>query len=59
VLTRPLGAAVGDFLDKPVDHGGLALSRPVASAVLAAVIVGLIFVLPQRPGGHGAAEPAA
>ncbi|MBU1374880.1 MAG: hypothetical protein KKE02_03730 [Alphaproteobacteria bacterium] len=52
ILTRPLGAAVGDFLDKPLDHGGLALSRPVASAVLAAAIVVLILVLPQRPGQH-------
>src|SRR5262249_17963425 len=32
ILTRPLGATVGDFLDKPFDHGGLNLSRPVASA---------------------------
>ena len=39
VLTRPLGATVGDFLDKPLDHGGLALSRPLASAVLAVAIV--------------------
>src|ERR1700716_699208 len=36
VLTRPLGATVGDFLDKPLDHGGLALSRYTASASLAA-----------------------
>lgn len=48
ILTRPLGAAVGDFLDKPLDHGGLALSRPLATAVLAAAIVLLILVLPQR-----------
>lgn len=52
ILTRPLGATVGDFLDKPVDHGGLAFSRPLASAVLAAVIVVLILVLPQRAGRH-------
>lgn len=52
ILTRPLGAAVGDFLDKPLDHGGLALSRPLASAVLLGVIVVLIAVLPQRAGGH-------
>jgi len=52
ILTRPLGAAVGDFLDKPLDHGGLALSRPFASGVLAMVIVTLILVLPQRPGRH-------
>ncbi|CAN5517640.1 membrane protein [soil metagenome] len=54
ILTRPLGAAVGDLLDKPVDHGGLAFSRPLASAVLAAAILALIVVLPQRAGqGHG------
>jgi uncharacterized membrane-anchored protein len=52
ILTRPLGATVGDFLDKPHDHGGLALSRPLASAVLAAVILLLILVLPQRAGEH-------
>lgn len=48
VLTRPLGATVGDFLDKPLNHGGLALSRYTASAALAALIVILINVLPQR-----------
>jgi uncharacterized membrane-anchored protein len=52
VLTRPLGATVGDFLDKPVSHGGLAMSRPVASAVILAAIAVLIAVLPQRPGRH-------
>jgi uncharacterized membrane-anchored protein len=52
ILTRPLGATVGDFLDKPLDHGGLSLSRPLASAALAALIVILILVLPQRPGRH-------
>ncbi|MEJ7659419.1 MAG: hypothetical protein WKG07_07250 [Hymenobacter sp.] len=48
ILTRPLGATVGDFLDKPVDHGGLALSRYTASAVLAIFILGAILILPQR-----------
>lgn len=48
ILTRPLGATVGDFLDKPQDHGGLALSRYVASAVLIAVILGSLIVIPQR-----------
>jgi uncharacterized membrane-anchored protein len=48
VLTRPLGATVGDFLDKPVDHGGLALSRYAASAALAIVMVLLILVTPRR-----------
>ncbi|AMK26000.1 hypothetical protein SPHS6_03797 [Sphingobium sp. S6] len=52
ILTRPLGAAVGDFLDKPLDHGGLAFSRPLASAVLTAAILLLIVVLPQRAGEH-------
>ena len=52
ILTRPLGATVGDWLDKPVAKGGLEMSRPIASAVLAVVIVVLIVVLPQRPGRH-------
>ncbi len=52
ILTRPLGATLGDFIDKPVADGGLALSRPLASAVIAAVLVALIVVLPQRPGRH-------
>ena len=52
VLTRPLGATVGDFLDKPIDHGGLALSRYTASIALAAAIAALVFVLPQRAGDH-------
>jgi uncharacterized membrane-anchored protein len=59
ILTRPLGATVGDFLDKPVDHGGLNLSRPLASAVIAAVIVVLLIVLPQRPGQHPGVEQDA
>jgi uncharacterized membrane-anchored protein len=59
ILTRPLGAAVGDFLDKPVADGGLAFSRPLASAVLAAVILILILLLPQRAGRHGGESAAA
>jgi uncharacterized membrane-anchored protein len=58
ILTRPLGATVGDFLDKPLDHGGLALSRPIASAALAALIIALIFVLPKRAGNHPQAREA-
>jgi uncharacterized membrane-anchored protein len=54
VLTRPLGATVGDFLDKPRDHGGMAFSRTTASAVLALSIVALILALPQRSGEHPA-----
>jgi uncharacterized membrane-anchored protein len=52
ILTRPLGATVGDFLDKPLNHGGLALIRPIASAIIAAFIVGCILLLPQRAGTH-------
>ena len=52
ILTRPLGATVGDFLDKPVHDGGLALSRPLASAVIAVFILGCILVLPQQAGAH-------
>jgi uncharacterized membrane-anchored protein len=48
ILTRPLGAVVGDFLDKPLAEGGLALSRYAASAVLLAFIIGAILLLPQR-----------
>jgi uncharacterized membrane-anchored protein len=52
ILTRPLGATVGDFLDKPVDEGGLALSRPLATAIIAAFIVVCLLVFPQRAGRH-------
>jgi uncharacterized membrane-anchored protein len=52
ILTRPLGATVGDWLDKPVAKGGLEFSRPLASAVLAVVIIALVLVLPQRAGRH-------
>lgn len=52
ILTRPLGATVGDFIDKPVADGGLAWSRPLATAVLAALIAVLLVVIPQRPGRH-------
>jgi uncharacterized membrane-anchored protein len=52
ILTRPLGATLGDFLDKPLDHGGLELSRPIASAVIAIVMVLCVVLLPQKPGRH-------
>ena len=48
ILTRPLGATVGDFLDKPLAKGGLDLSRPLASLALALAIAGLVWFLPQR-----------
>ena len=50
ILTRPLGAVVGDYLDKPVAHGGLELSRAGASLTLGIAIVALIVALPQRGG---------
>ena len=56
ILTRPLGATVGDFLDKPVANGGLEFSRPLASAVLIAAIVLLILFVPQRAGNRIIAE---
>ena len=59
ILTRPLGATVGDFFDKPLNKGGLEVSRPMASLLLAVVIVALIVILPQRAGRHPGAEHAA
>jgi uncharacterized membrane-anchored protein len=59
ILTRPLGAAVGDFLDKPTDKGGLDFSRPLASVILAAVIIGLILLLPQRASSAASADTAS
>ena len=53
ILTRPLGAVVGDLLDKPLDHGGLALSRYTASAVLVVLIVIGILAFPQRAAKTG------
>lgn len=54
ILTRPLGAVVGDFLDKPISAGGLALSRYSASASLILVIVACILFFPQRAGKSAA-----
>ncbi len=48
ILTRPLGAVVGDFLDKPLDAGGLALSRYSASLTLLAFIVACILIFEHR-----------
>ena len=53
ILTRPLGATVGDFLDKPLANGGLALGRFWASAVLAVLMIVFILFFPQRAGTHG------
>ena len=48
ILSRPLGATVGDWLDKPLASGGLALSRYTATAVLAAFILGCVLLLPEK-----------
>jgi uncharacterized membrane-anchored protein len=57
ILTRPLGATVGDFLDKPLAEGGLAVSRFSASAMLAIFIIACIVILPQRAGSHADGTP--
>lgn len=62
ILTRPLGATVGDYLDKPIRDGGLALSRPLASAVIAGAIVLCMLLFRHRPGrhpGNASAVPAS
>jgi uncharacterized membrane-anchored protein len=59
ILTRPLGATVGDFLDKPLRDGGFDFSRPLASLIIAVAIVALVAVLPQRAGSHPSAKPAS
>jgi uncharacterized membrane-anchored protein len=58
ILTRPLGATLGDWLDKPLDQGGLAFGRFYATGILAAVIVACVVFLPQRAGSH-ATKPEA
>ena len=58
ILTRPLGATVGDFLDKPIEDGGLAFSRITASAVLAAFMIACILFLPQKIKTHST-EPGS
>jgi uncharacterized membrane-anchored protein len=58
ILTRPLGATLGDWLDKPLDQGGLAFGRFYATGILAAVIVACVLFLPQRAGSH-ATKPEA
>jgi uncharacterized membrane-anchored protein len=56
ILTRPLGATIGDFFDKPRDEGGLDISRPLASAIIAAFVIVSILIVPQRPGIHPSAS---
>jgi uncharacterized membrane-anchored protein len=52
ILTRPLGATLGDLLTKPVSHGGFNLSRPESSGFIAIFMVACIYFIPQRAGGH-------
>jgi uncharacterized membrane-anchored protein len=59
ILTRPLGATVGDFFDKPMSQGGLNVSRPLATALIAAFMVAAVFLIPQRAGQHPSARPPA
>jgi uncharacterized membrane-anchored protein len=51
ILTRPLGATLGDFFDKPPAEGGLGMSRPLASLVLGLFVLCCVLLLPQRPAG--------
>jgi uncharacterized membrane-anchored protein len=53
ILTRPLGAVVGDFLDKPINQGGLNLSRYLASATILVLIVFCIFIFSHKPAKKG------
>lgn len=56
ILTRPLGATVGDFFDKPLSAGGLNVSRPLATAIIGVVMIALILLIPQRAGQHPGSE---
>jgi uncharacterized membrane-anchored protein len=56
ILTRPLGATLGDLLDKPTQDGGLAFSRYYATALLGAAILACVVLLPQRAGSHARAS---
>jgi len=49
ILTRPLGAVTGDYLDKPLDDGGLEVNRYILTAVLLIIIVAAILIFPQKP----------
>jgi len=56
ILTRPLGATVGDFFDKPLNEGGLNVSRPIATGIIALFILGCILFIPQSAGSHPGAS---
>jgi uncharacterized membrane-anchored protein len=59
ILTRPLGATLGDLLTKPVTNGGLDLSRITSSLVITVFIVLCVSLIPQRAGSHPGAEAQA
>jgi uncharacterized membrane-anchored protein len=59
ILTRPLGATVGDWLDKPVNQGGFAFSRPAASLIICVFIIVCLLAFRQRAGRHPQATAAA
>jgi uncharacterized membrane-anchored protein len=59
ILTRPLGATLGDLFDKPVAQGGFNFSRPLASAVLAGALLLCVLLFPQRAGEHPAAPASS
>lgn len=59
ILTRPLGATVGDFFDKPLNEGGLNVSRPLATAIITVFMIACIFLIPQRAGQHPGTQPRA
>jgi uncharacterized membrane-anchored protein len=57
VLTRPLGATIGDFFDKPLAQGGLDLSRPLAALLIGALMIACILLIPQRAAAHPGNTP--
>jgi uncharacterized membrane-anchored protein len=59
ILTRPLGATAGDFFDKPISDGGLNVSRPLASVIIAVFIIICILIFPQRAGSHSTSAAKA
>jgi uncharacterized membrane-anchored protein len=52
ILTRPLGATLGDLLDKPINQGGLSVNRFLASAILVAIMIACVLIFPQKAGNH-------
>ena len=52
ILTRPLGATLGDLLDKPINQGGLSVNRFLASAILVAIMIACVLIFPQKVGAH-------